>query len=253
MSFSLGYITAEKALIKKVFEDSGSIETEELPFSQETADCDVLVLAEGNEPLKESLKVPYSMDKNIGLCLQDFELIDSFLAAKIKEQIEHHWSLGNSLNSIRHLFELRDHLLASLKKGREEFFKNFIELLKLNLAATEIRIIFKDLKKDEKKEHLEVKSLYSREKSDLKLKVEDELDKILLQEYDEKIPAQYFVQTLKEGKRELVASFRMGGTPILMMLKLRAEFTSLHEALFSGLIKGLDLAAQNPSKKRILN
>lgn len=253
MSFSLGYITAEKAFIKKTFEDSGSIETEENLFSQENLDCDVVVLAEGNEQLKETLRIPYSMDKNIGLSLQDFELIDNFLAIKIKEQIEHHWSLGNSLNSIRHIFEIKDHLLLSLKKDRETFFKSFLDLLKVNLAASEARIIFKDLKKDEKKEVLEVKSLYQREKSEVKIKTEDDLDKVLLQDHDEKIPAHFYVHSLKEERRELVASFRLGGTPILLMLKLKTEFTSLHEALFTGLLKGLDLASQSTSKKRVLN
>lgn len=253
MSFSLGYVTAEKALIKKVFEGNGKIETEELPYNPEGPNCDVLVFAEGSELNRESLKIPYTLEKSIGLNLHDFELIDSFLAEKIKEQIEHNWSLGNTLNSLRQIFELRDHLLASLKKDREAFFLSFMDLLKLNLAAHEIRIIFKDLKKDEKKEVLEVKSFYLRSHIENKIKVEDDLDKILIQEYDEKISHHFMIQSLKEERRELVASFRMGGTPILLMLKLRADFSTLHEAFFTGLIKGLDLASTPVSRKRILN
>ncbi len=121
----------------------------------------------------------------------------------------------------------------------------------MNLASAETRIIFKDLKKDEKKEVLEVKSFYSREREELKIKVEDELDKILLQEYDEKIVPGFTIQSLKEGRRELVASFRLGGTPVLVMMKLKADFTSLQEAFCTGILRGLEISLQINNKKRL--
>lgn len=182
---------------------------------------------------------PIRSDKEIGLGFEQFEGLATDQVEGIFSKTLDNWVLGNNLQLIEKLFPTLDYMKQLLHSDRTAFFEELWFLLRSNLGAANLTIIFNDLQKATK-EHEKDKLV--------KVKVEGEIlpqpvpgdafaDQVM-KHYENHFHAGLEFVAFNQEKGELVATVTILKSPVLIMAKVpglsRLQKSSL-AALFDGI------------------
>ena len=95
-------------------------------------------------PVRSSLEFQLSVDQ--------FEKLNYDEAKKIFDKMRDNWILQNNISLIEEIFKVRNHLLGLWPNDRSGFFEELWFILKTNLGASSIKLIYNDMIKS-KQEH----------------------------------------------------------------------------------------------------
>jgi hypothetical protein len=181
---------------------------------------------------------------------QEFNLNEKIFKNESSEQIEQkykiissRWSMQNNLILIEQLFNFRDHLFNLYLKDRNAFFEELWHLLKKNTAASELTILFHDVREpndDKKNERASLVDTMITGKNKPNITECAEKEKIVMKHFKDQIIDSFKFESFNEEKAELVYLMHINMSPIIVMAKtlhnstiLRSTLTSLMQALQS--------------------
>lgn len=184
---------------------------------------------------------PIRSSSEFGLSLEAFEKLNYEDAKKIFDKMRENWILQNNISLTEEIFKVRNHLLGLWPNDRSGFFEELWFILKTNLGATNLKLIYNDM----------VKSKNENEKNKLiKVKVQgerypelascDEMDEHVLKSYEKDFGNIFDITDYNKEKGQLVICATIKKSPVLIMANI-FQLTRLQKALLSSLFEGLNL------------
>lgn len=183
---------------------------------------------------------PIRSDAELDLGTESFEKLSYDEARKIFDKMRENWILQNNISLIEEVFKVRNHLLGLWPNDRSGFFEEIWFILKSNLGATNLKLIYNDM----------VKSKNENEKNKLvKVKVQgdrypelascDEMDEHILKNYEKDFGNIFDITDYNKEKGQLVICASIKKSPVLIMANVY-QLTRLQKALLSSLFEGLN-------------
>jgi hypothetical protein len=184
---------------------------------------------------------PIRSNAEFGLTLDQFENLSYEEGKKIFDKMRENWILQNNISLIEEIFKVRNHLLGLWPNDRSGFFEELWFILKSNLGATNLKLIYNDM----------IKSKQEHEKNKLvKVKVQgerypelvscDEMDEHVLKSYDKDFGNIFDITDYNKEKGQLVICANIKKSPVLIMANIY-QLTRLQKSLLSSLFEGLNL------------
>jgi len=247
MNFSLGYIKNDNQFLLRQFggeeRDRGKLmDLEEL----KDADLNGLIytenfLTEENKPtLFELIRFfPLRKGEEFSLSHEAFEDLDEDNAHKIYEKMSEPWVLANNLSLLEELFTVIKHMKGLYPNERTAFFEELWFILKSNLGATDLKIIYNDIemakKESEKNKLVRVRVEGNRNPNPVS---GGEMEDKLMKHYETEFTQNFKVSEYDPHKGELVLTASINNSPVLVMAKIN-QLTRLQKALLNSLFEGL--------------
>lgn len=250
MNLSVGYIKNENQFLLKEFkageaankgkildlEDLASTPVQAVIYPEELNQSQSLLTVLGD--VKKF--APIRSDREIGLAFDQFEGMNLDQIKGVFTKTVESWVLNNNLNLIERLFGTLDHMNQLLHGDRTAFFEELWFLLRSNLGAANLTIIFNDIQKATK-EHEKDKLI--------KVKVEGEIlpqpvpgdafaDQVM-KHYENNFHAGLEFVAYNQEKGELVATVTVLKSPVLFMAKV-PSLSRLQKAALAALFDGLN-------------
>lgn len=157
----------------------------------------------------------------------------------VYNKVSSRWILNNNVKTIEQLYPTVDYLADLWDTDRNSFFEELWFLLKINLASTELTIIFNDLE-EAKKEGDRPKLCHSFVTGEKVPEVFPGTDKEdhLMEQYKEEFTDDFEITEFSEEKGEIVACSTIGLSPVLIMSRL-PNFTRLQKSILVSLFTGI--------------
>jgi len=159
---------------------------------------------------------------------KSFKNMDTQLVLQQYKSFASRWSMQNNLLFIEQIFSFRDHLFNLYLKDRNSFFEELWHILKKNLAASELTILFHDVREpsdDKKNERPVLVDTMISGKNKPNIKECDEKEKVVMKHFKDQI--------VDEQKAELVYLCHVNQSPIIIMAKTMQNSAILRSALVS--------------------
>ena len=184
---------------------------------------------------------PVRSHSEFQLTLENFEKLTYDDAKKIFDKMRENWILQNNISLIEEVFKVRNHLLGLWPNDRAGFFEELWFILKTNLGASNLKLIYNDM----------IKSKNENEKNKLvKVKVQgdrypelascDEMDEHVLKSYEKDFGNIFDITDYNKDKGQLVICGSIKKSPVLVMANVY-QLTRLQKSLLSSLFEGLNL------------
>ncbi len=183
---------------------------------------------------------PIRSNAEFELTSESFEKLTYDDARKIFDKMRENWILQNNISLIEEIFKVRNHLLGLWPNDRAGFFEEIWFILKSNLGASNLKLIYNDM----------IKSKNENEKNKLvKVKVQgdrypelascDEMDEHILKNYEKDFGNIFDITDYNKEKGQLVICGSIKKSPVLIMANVY-QLTRLQKALLSSLFEGLN-------------
>ena len=177
---------------------------------------------------------------------QDFESVDSLETKELIElfnKVNARWILTNNLKTIEQLAPMSTYLKDLWVKERNSFFEELWFFLKTNLNATELTLIFNDLKEPtekqlEKGEKPKLCHSFVKGQKIPQLFAGEEKEDILMKEYEKEFNEIFQITEYNSQKGELIACAKIELSPILILGKI-PSLNQVQQALLTGIFNGL--------------
>lgn len=190
--------------------------------------------------LSDSLKYfPVRLAHEFQLTESHFENLNQDEAKKIFSKANSQWLLGNNITLLGQLFDVLEHLAALWPNDRTSFFEELWFIVKTNLGASELTLIYNDLlkkKKDGEKDQL-VQVQVKGERLPAMLPG-GEFEKKLMDSYKNDLLRPFGSVEYNSQSGELVITGSIRQSPYIIMAKV-FEYSSLQESLLKALFQGL--------------
>jgi hypothetical protein len=184
---------------------------------------------------------PVRSNSEFGIDAETFEKLSFDEGKKIFDKLREHWILQNNISLIEELFKVRNHLAGLWPNDRSGFFEELWFLLKSNLGASNLVLIYNDM----------IKSKNENEKNKLvKVKVQGErypeltsindIDEQILKSYEKEFGNQMQITDFNKEKGQLVICGSIKKSPVFVMANIY-QLSRLQKALLSSLFDGLNL------------
>jgi hypothetical protein len=184
---------------------------------------------------------PIRSHTEFGLTTESFEKLSYEEGKKIFDKIRENWILQNNVSLIEEIFKVRNHLLGLWPNDRAGFFEELWFILKSNLGAANLKLIYNDM----------IKSKNENEKNKLvKVKVQgerypelascDEMDEHVLKSYEKEFGNIFEITDYNKEKGQLVICGNIKKSPVLIMANVY-QLTRLQKSLLYSLFEGLNL------------
>lgn len=184
---------------------------------------------------------PIRSNSEFGINVEQFEKLPYDEAKKIFDRMRDNWILQNNISLIEEIFKVRNHLLGLWPNDRSGFFEELWFILKSNLGASSLKLIYNDM----------IKSKNENEKNKLvKVKVQgdrypeltscDEMDEIVLKSYEKDFGNIFEITDYNKEKGQLVICGSIKKSPVLIMANIY-QLTRLQKSLLNSLFEGLNL------------
>lgn len=204
-------------------------------FSEELKNHESLTGLEG-----ELKFYPIRSHIEFDLSSESFDKLSYEEGKKIFDKMRENWLLQNNISLIEEIFKVRSHLLGLWPNDRSGFFEELWFILKTNLGATNLKLIYNDMVKG-KGEH---------EKNKLvKVKVQgtrypeltscDEMDEMVLKNYEKDFGNIFEITDYNKEKGQLVICANIKKSPVLLMANVY-QLTRLQKAILSSIFEGLN-------------
>ena len=204
-------------------------------FSEELKNDDFLVGLEG-----ELKFYPIRSNSEFGLSPESFEQLSYTEAKVIFDKMRENWILQNNVSLIEEIFKVRNHLLSLWPNDRSGFFEELWFILKSNLGATNLKLIYNDMIKakteNEKNKLIKVKVVGDRFPE---LASVDEADELVLKSYEKDFGNIFEITDYNKEKGQLVICGSIKKSPVLIMTNIY-QLTRLQKAILSSLFEGLN-------------
>jgi hypothetical protein len=192
--------------------------------------------------LENELKFyPIRSSNEFNLTVDQFEKISYDDAKKIFDRMRDNWILQNNISLIEEIFKVRNHLLGLWPNDRSGFFEELWFLLKSNLGATNLKLIYNDMIKSknehEKNKLVKVKVLGDRYPE---LTSCDAMDEAVLKSYEKEFGNLFEITDYNKDKGQLVICCNIKKSPVLIMANVY-QLTRLQKSLLSSLFEGLNM------------
>jgi hypothetical protein len=184
---------------------------------------------------------PVRSNSEFGIDADSFEKLSFDEGKKIFDKLRENWILQNNISVIEEIFKIRNHLAGLWPNDRSGFFEELWFLLKSNLGASNLVLIYNDM----------IKSKNENEKNKLvKVKVQgerypeltsvNEIDEQILKSYEKEFGNQMQITDFNKDKGHLVICGSIKKSPVLIMANIY-QLTRLQKALLTSLFDGLNL------------
>jgi hypothetical protein len=172
---------------------------------------------------------------------EEFEKLDYTSAKIIFDKMRENWILQNNISLIEEVFKVRNHLLGLWPNDRSGFFEELWFLLKSNLGASSLKLIYNDMIKS-KNEHEKNKLVKVKVQGDRypELTSCDEMDEQVLKSYEKEFGNLFEITDYNKEKGQLVICANIKKSPVLIMATVY-QLTRLQKSLLSSLFEGLNL------------
>ncbi|MBY0416425.1 MAG: hypothetical protein K2Q18_19775 [Bdellovibrionales bacterium] len=204
-------------------------------FSEEIKNDDFLV------GLENELKFyPIRSSNEFNLTIDKFEALSYDEARNIFDKMRENWILQNNISLMEEIFKVRNHLLSLWPNDRSGFFEELWFILKVNLGASNIKLIYNDMIKakseNEKNKLIKVKIIGDRFPEMTSV---DEMDEMVLKSYEKDFGSIFNITDYKKDKGQLVICANIKKSPVLIMTNVY-QLTRLQKAIVSSLFEGLN-------------
>ncbi len=184
---------------------------------------------------------PVRSHEEFGINADQFENLGYEDGKKIFDKMRENWVLQNNLSLIEELFKIRNHLLGLWPNDRAGFFEELWFLLKSNLGASDLKLIYNDI----------IKSKNENEKNKLvKVKVQgerfpeltscDEIDDQILKSYEKEFSNSMQITEYNKEKGQVVLCGAIKKSPVIVMANI-FQLTRLQKVLLNSLFEGLNM------------
>ena len=204
-------------------------------FSDELKNDDFLV------GLENELKFyPIRSNSEFGLTPETFEKLNYDEAKIVFDKMRENWILQNNVSLIEEIFKVRNHLLSLWPNDRSGFFEELWFILRSNLGATNLKLIYNDMIKakneNEKNKLIKVKVVGERFPE---LSSVTEADELVLKSYEKDFGNIFEITDYNKEKGQLVICANIKKSPVLIMANIY-QLTRLQKAILNSLFEGLN-------------
>lgn len=191
--------------------------------------------------LENDLKFyPIRQSSEFALSAESFEQLGFDEAKKIFDKMRENWVLQNNLILMEDIFKVRTHLMSLYPNDRSSYFEELWFLLKTNLGASNIKLIYNDLIKgkaeNEKNKLVKVKIWGDKYPETTSI---DEMDEMVLKSYEKDMGNIFEITDYNAVKGELVICASIKKSPVLIMANVY-QLTRIQKSLISALFQGLN-------------
>lgn len=248
MEFSLAYVKNSSQFILKTFgnseeESKGKImnleELKEKEISGIVFDSELKECPETLAILQEHSKfLPIRSAENTA---DEFDTMNEENASMLLSKVQHSWVLKNNLVLLENLVETHKHLKELWPNDRTSFFEELWFLIKNNIGATNLRIVFNDLQKAKKEGERNklIRVIVEGKRIPQPLPGGELADK-LMENYEGAFTSTFEVVEYSQAQGELVFLSKINQSPVLFMASV-PNLTALQKALLKALFDGLQL------------
>lgn len=175
----------------------------------------------------------------IDLTVDRFQNLDFTEGFSLTKNFLSKWLLKTNLSTLSEIFELTSHLKTLWKGDRYAFFHELSYLLRNNLAAPEMKIIFHDVI-EKKDEHDKDKLIFSALSGGIRpeIKALSNPEQAIYQKYEKQCQDAFSVAECFPEKGDLLLLSMIDKSPIVMMVKF-FEFNPLQQTLLATIMKEL--------------
>lgn len=204
-------------------------------FSDELKNDDFLV------GLENELKFyPIRSNSEFGLTPETFEKLNYDEAKIVFDKMRENWILQNNVSLIEEIFKVRNYLLSLWPNDRSGFFEELWFILRSNLGATNLKLIYNDMIKakneNEKNKLIKVKVVGERFPE---LSSVTEADELVLKSYEKDFGNIFEITDYNKEKGQLVICANIKKSPVLIMANIY-QLTRLQKAILNSLFEGLN-------------
>ncbi|WP_372651790.1 hypothetical protein [Halobacteriovorax sp.] len=248
MEFNLGLIKSENQFLLRSFNDGEDDNGKVLDLSElKNTNLQALFYDEDqleNEDLKSALLedskyFPIRSLKEINSDFDSFQSLSLEETQSIFSRVHNNWLLQNNVTLLEELFKVITHLNGLWPNDRTTFFEELWFILKSNLGAKSVRIIFNDIqiaKKDNEKNKL------------IQVKVEGErlpnpteggeLEAKIMSNYEKEFNNTFDIAEYSEEKGQVVITATIKKSPVVIMAEVY-ELSRMQKAILGALFTGL--------------
>lgn len=250
MQCQMGYVKNANQLIIKEMDFSSNSNSSKVIGLDELQDQNLQVLFYEEEQLaeddtlKEAMMIsskfyPIRIANELSLTKESFEKLEISQAQEVLSKVLSNWILQNNIILLEELYQVVDHLNALWPNDRTAFFEELWFILKNNLGASSIRLIYNDLKKIGKNDDKNTLIQVTIEGDKMPNPKEGaEFEKKLMDNYKEEFVNQFTVAEYLPEKGQLVLAGSIKKSPFLVMATV-SEFTRLQQSIVQTFIQSL--------------
>ena len=244
MDFSLAYVKSKKQFALKNFTPS-SIKNEKWIDWKEIASHPIQAIIFSDE-LKsdqefmdkiqqESHYLAVRSNTDLKLSFEQFQNLDHPRAQEILRQIQEGQVIKANLALLEELFDTLKHLKELYPDDRMSFFEELWFVLKKNLGAKDLRLVYNDIPEKEKNSLVQVQVEGSRHPSSTS---GDKFAKILMKEYLKYLGPNFEIIEYNQEHHQLAAVASIDQSPLIIMAQV-FFISPLQKALLKSLFNGL--------------
>lgn len=248
MQFNVGFIKSENQFLLKSFEtnseDKGKVldlaeiknaNIQALFYEEELIESDDLK----STLLEDSKYFPIRSSEDVKVNYDNFEKLDFDSAKNIFSKVHDNWLLQNNVTLVEELFKVINHLNGLWPNDRTTFFEELWFILKSNLGAKSLRIIFNDIQMG-KKEHEKNKLIQVKVEGErIPNPVEGgELEAKIMKNYEKEFNSTFEVVEYDAEKGQLVMTATIKKSPVVIMAEVY-ELNRMQKAIIGSLFNGL--------------
>tara|TARA_B100001971_G_scaffold215195_1_gene260238 strand:- start:62395 stop:63153 length:759 start_codon:yes stop_codon:yes gene_type:complete len=189
---------------------------------------------------EENKFYPVMNSTTLGLDHENFSSLQSDDIISLYSKVSARWLLNNNIQTIEQIYGLITYLRDLWTNDRSNFFEELWYLVKTNLGTTDLNIIFHDVTEEnpEKNEKAQLKYSVCKGKKSPEIFDAKSAEENVMQEYKNEFQEEFQITEYNSEKGELVASIRVGLSPILIMAKT-PQFNQLQQSILIALFSGL--------------
>ena len=189
---------------------------------------------------EENKFYPVLNSSSLGVSLDDFSSFNSKDVIDVFAKVSNRWILNNNIQTIESVYGLITYLKDLWKNDRNNFFEELWYIVKTNLGTTDLSIIFHDLIEEnpEKNEKAQLKYSTCKGKKSPEIFDATESESAVMENYKNDFSEDFQITEYNSEKGELVASLRIGLSPILFMAKT-PQFNQLQQSILIAICSGL--------------
>ena len=245
MDFSLAYVKSKKQFILRNFTspphpvkdkwlewaEIGEHPVQAVIFSDElNSDREFM-----EEIRQESRYLAIRSDADLPISFEQFQSLDHSRAQKILRQIQGGQVLKSNLSLLEEFFDVLKHLKELYPDDRMSFFEELWFILKNNLGAKDLKLVYNDIPGKEKNSLVQV--LVEGERHPRSVSGE-KFAKILMKEYRKHTGPHFEIIEYKEDLHQLSAVASIDKSPLILMAQV-FSVSRLQRVLLKSLFNGL--------------
>ena len=245
MDFSLAYVKSKKQFILKNFAPSSTtgsdqwIEWKEVAhhpmqaiiFSDELSSDQEFM----NEIQQESRYLAIRSNTDLNISFEQFQNLDHSRAQKLLQSIQGGQVLKSNLSLLEEFFDVLKNLKELYPDDRMSFFEELWFILKNNLGAKNLKLVYNDVPHKEKNTLVQVLVEGDRHPRSVS---GDKFAKVLMKEYHKHVGPYFEIIEYQEDQHQLSAVASIDKSPVIFMAQV-FSVSRLQKALLKSLFAGL--------------